>query len=163
ANLIVHNAKVVTLDAKSRLARAVAVTDGKIVAVGDDAEVLKLKHAKTRLIDAKGKTVLPGLYDSHVHPVGLVTTELADPRAPTPPSPSAAGPPLPPPPPRARPRSPRPPGPPPPTPPRPASTRPASPRKRSWTTSLPIIRFSSTPGRPAWSTRRRSKSPTSPG
>src|SRR5262245_33579503 len=79
ADLIVHNAKVVTLDDKSRLARAVAVADGKIVAVGDDADVLKLKHAKTRLIDAKGRTVLPGLYDSHVHPLGVVTTELADP------------------------------------------------------------------------------------
>ncbi len=79
ADLIVHNAHVVTVDAKFSTARAVAVADGKITAVGDDATVLKHKGPKTRVIDAKGKTVLPGLYDSHVHPVGVVTTELADP------------------------------------------------------------------------------------
>lgn len=79
ADLIVHNAKVVTLDAKSRVAQAVAVEGGKVVAVGDDAAVLKRRGPKTRVIDAKGKTVLPGLMDSHVHPVGVVTTELANP------------------------------------------------------------------------------------
>jgi predicted amidohydrolase YtcJ len=79
ADLIVHNAKVVTLDDKSRLARAVAVEGDKIVAVGDDAAVLEHKKPGTRVIDARGKTVLPGLYDSHVHPLGVVATELADP------------------------------------------------------------------------------------
>ncbi|MFO0845381.1 MAG: amidohydrolase [Gemmataceae bacterium] len=79
ADLIVHNANVVTLDAKSTVARAVAVEGGKVVAVGDDAAVLKRRGPKTRVIDAKGRTVLPGLMDSHVHPVGVVTTELANP------------------------------------------------------------------------------------
>src|SRR5262245_23155488 len=79
ADLIVHNARVVTLDAKSRIAQAVAVREGKIVAVGDDKAVLAHKGTKTRVLDAKGKMVLPGLYDSHTHPVGVVTTELADP------------------------------------------------------------------------------------
>src|SRR5687767_13833357 len=79
ADLIVHNAKVLTMDAKSTVAQAVAVTGGKIAAVGSDADVMKHKGDKTRVIDAKGKTVLPGLYDSHVHPVGAITTELSDP------------------------------------------------------------------------------------
>lgn len=79
ADLIVHNAKVVTLDTKSRIAQAVAVRAGRIVAVGTDKEVLPLRGPKTRVIDAKGRTVLPGLYDSHVHPVGVVSTELSDP------------------------------------------------------------------------------------
>ncbi len=79
ADLIIHNAKVVTLDDRSRVVRAVAVEGGQIVAVGDDADVLKRRTPKTRVLDAKGKTILPGLYDSHVHPVGVVTTELADP------------------------------------------------------------------------------------
>lgn len=79
ADLIVHNAKVVTLDAKSRVAEAVAVRGGKIVAVGTRADVLKLKGADTRVIDAGGKTVLPGLYDSHVHPVGVAVNEVGDP------------------------------------------------------------------------------------
>ena len=79
ADLIIRNAKVLTLDAKSTVAQAVAVAGGKIVAVGSDADVMKHKGDGTRVIDAKGKTVLPGLYDSHVHPLGVVTTELADP------------------------------------------------------------------------------------
>src|SRR5438067_51965 len=79
AELIVHNAKVVTVDAKFSVAEAVAVRDGKIAAVGTSADVLKLKGPNTRVIDAGGKTVLPGLYDSHVHPVGAATIEVGDP------------------------------------------------------------------------------------
>src|SRR5262249_36897213 len=77
ADLIVHNAKIVTLDARSSTASAVRA--GKIVAVGDDKAVLAHKGDKTRVIDAKGQTVLPGLVDSHVHPYSMVSTELADP------------------------------------------------------------------------------------
>jgi predicted amidohydrolase YtcJ len=79
ADLIVHHAKVVTVDAKFRIAQAVAVKDGTILAVGDNDPVLKLKGPKTRLIDADGKTVLPGMYDSHVHPVGAALSELREP------------------------------------------------------------------------------------
>ncbi len=78
-DLIVHNAKVVTLDAKSRIAQAVAVRDGRIVAVGDSAALLKQRGPKTKLLDAGGKTVLPGLSDSHVHPLGAATSELTAP------------------------------------------------------------------------------------
>jgi predicted amidohydrolase YtcJ len=76
ADLIVHKAKVVTVDANFSMAEAVAVKDGRIVAVGTNDAVLKLRGPKTRVIDAAGKTVLPGLYDSHVHPVGAATSEL---------------------------------------------------------------------------------------
>ncbi|HJZ55267.1 MAG TPA: amidohydrolase [Gemmataceae bacterium] len=79
ADLIVHRAKVVTVDAKFSFAQAVAVRSGRVVAVGTDAEVLKLQGANTRVIDAGGKTVLPGLYDSHVHPGGVVASEIGDP------------------------------------------------------------------------------------
>ncbi|HVL12185.1 MAG TPA: amidohydrolase family protein, partial [Gemmata sp.] len=79
ADLIVHNAKVVTVDAKFSVAEAVAARGGKLVAVGANAEVLKLRGEKTRVIDAKGRTVLPGLYDSHVHPVGAALSEVGDP------------------------------------------------------------------------------------
>ena len=70
ADLIIHNAKVVTVDAKFSLAEAVAIRGEKIVAVGGNKTVLEHKGPKTLVIDAMGKTVLPGLYDSHVHPVG---------------------------------------------------------------------------------------------
>ena len=78
-DLIVHNARVITVDARFRIASAVAVRAGRIVVVGDDRNVLALKGPKTHLIDAKSRTVLPGLFDSHMHPIGAVTTEFADP------------------------------------------------------------------------------------
>lgn len=85
ADLIVHHARVVTVDGKFSIAEAVAVQDGKIAAVGTDADVLKLKGSKTRVIDAGGKMVLPGLMDSHSHPVGAALSEwkgpLPDPRS----------------------------------------------------------------------------------
>lgn len=79
ADLIVHHAKVVTLDAKSTIAEAIAVQGGKIVAVGEDEEILKLQGPKTRVIDANGRTVLPGLMDSHVHPSGAALSEAGEP------------------------------------------------------------------------------------
>jgi predicted amidohydrolase YtcJ len=78
ADLIVHNGKVLTVDAKFTTAEAVAVRGGKVVAVGTNADVLKLKGPKTRVIDAGDNTVMPGLYDSHTHPVGAATSEMGD-------------------------------------------------------------------------------------
>ncbi len=78
ADLIVHKAKVVTVDAKFSIAQAVAVRDGRVIAVGSDVDVLKLRGPKTRVIDADGRTVLPGLYDSHVHPGGVALSEAGD-------------------------------------------------------------------------------------
>ena len=72
ADLIIHNARVLTVDSKFSIVEAVAVRGGTIVAIGDSKTVLKQRGPKTRMIDAKGKTVLPGLYDSHTHPVGAV-------------------------------------------------------------------------------------------
>src|SRR5437868_129951 len=79
ADLIVHHAKVVTVDAKSSVAEAVAITDGKIVAVGTNAEVLKYKGEKTKVIDAADCMVLPGLMDSHSHPTGAAMSEWKEP------------------------------------------------------------------------------------
>jgi predicted amidohydrolase YtcJ len=85
ADLIVHGAKVVTVDAKFSIAEALAVENGKIVAVGASADMLKHRGPKTTVIDAGGKMVLPGLMDSHVHPVGAALSEwkepLPDPRS----------------------------------------------------------------------------------
>lgn len=79
ADLIVYNGKVLTVDAKFSTAEAVAVRGGKVVAVGTSADVLKLKNDKTRVIDAAGNTVMPGLYDSHTHPTGAAGSEVGDP------------------------------------------------------------------------------------
>ncbi|MDB5307609.1 MAG: putative TIM-barrel fold metal-dependent hydrolase [Gemmataceae bacterium] len=79
ADLIVRRAKVVTIDAKFGVAEAVAVKGGRIVAVGSDREILRRKGPRTRVIDAAGKTVLPGLYDSHTHPTGAASSEAGEP------------------------------------------------------------------------------------
>lgn len=79
ADLIVHNAKVVTADATFSVVQAVAVRGGRVAAVGTDADVLNLRGPGTRVIDAGGKTVLPGLIDSHTHPVGAAAAEARGP------------------------------------------------------------------------------------
>ncbi len=67
ADVIIHNAVVYTVDAELTIAEAIAVGGEKIIAVGSDAEVLKRRDANTRVIDAKGRLVLPGFNDTHVH------------------------------------------------------------------------------------------------
>ncbi|MGB7158042.1 MAG: amidohydrolase [Tepidisphaeraceae bacterium] len=69
ADLIVTNAKVHTVDAERPQASAFAVKDGKFVAVGGDAEMAAHRGEKTRVIDARGHAVIPGLNDSHAHAV----------------------------------------------------------------------------------------------
>lgn len=79
ADLILHNGKVVTVDAKFSIVQAVAVQDGRIVRIGTNAEVLKTRGERTQVIDLAGKTVLPGLIDSHVHPTSACMTEFDHP------------------------------------------------------------------------------------
>ncbi|MDO1449699.1 amidohydrolase [Rhodocytophaga aerolata] len=67
ADLIIYNGKVTTLDENNPQAEAVAVAGNKIMALGSNKEILRMKKAKTRLVDAKGRTVIPGLFDSHLH------------------------------------------------------------------------------------------------
>jgi predicted amidohydrolase YtcJ len=79
ADLIIHHAQVVTVDEKFAIVQAVAIRGDRIVALGDDKAILRLRGPKTLVIDARGQTVLPGLYDSHVHPVGAATSEVTEP------------------------------------------------------------------------------------
>jgi predicted amidohydrolase YtcJ len=67
ADLAIVNAKVWTVDAKAPKAEAVAVFGTRIVAVGSNTEIRKLIGGRTRTIDARGKSVLPGFVDAHVH------------------------------------------------------------------------------------------------
>ncbi|WP_303317174.1 amidohydrolase [Flavivirga abyssicola] len=67
ANLIITNAKVALMDANRTYAEAIAVKDGKILASGTSEAILALKSDSTQIIDAHGKTVIPGLNDSHLH------------------------------------------------------------------------------------------------
>ena len=67
ADLVITNANIRTMDAKRTVARSVAVVGGKIIALGSDADTRPLIGPKTRVIDAKGKTIIPGFNDAHVH------------------------------------------------------------------------------------------------
>jgi len=69
ADLIVYHAKITTLTAAQPEATAVAVSAGRIYAVGNDQEILALKDSHTQLIDADGRRLIPGLEDSHMHPL----------------------------------------------------------------------------------------------
>lgn len=67
ADFILHNAIIHTMDDTLPRAQAFAAAKGVITAVGDDADVLTHRGPATRVIDAKGHTVIPGLNDSHLH------------------------------------------------------------------------------------------------
>lgn len=79
---ILYNAKIYTQDAILPWAQAVAMGDGRILAVGEDAEVLALADTQTEQIDLGGRLVLPGFCDAHIHlshyALGLREVRLAD-------------------------------------------------------------------------------------
>jgi len=64
---IVVNGKVVTVDDRFSITQAVAIRGGRVVAVGRNADIRKFEGAQTRVIDAGGRTVIPGLIDNHAH------------------------------------------------------------------------------------------------
>jgi len=67
ADSIYLNGKVVTVDPKDSIVEALAVKDGKILATGSNAEIQELAGGPTEVVDLAGKTVLPGINDSHTH------------------------------------------------------------------------------------------------
>src|SRR6266404_1546846 len=67
ADLVLHNGKILTVDAGFSTAQAVAISGNQIAAVGSNQDVLKLAGANTQVIDLKGRTVIPGLIDTHRH------------------------------------------------------------------------------------------------
>ena len=84
--LIIFNASVHTMDHQHPAAEALAVSHDRIAAVGSSAEIRSLAGPKTRLVDAHGKTVLPGFNDSHVHFLmggfSLANVDLRDAKSP---------------------------------------------------------------------------------
>lgn len=68
-DLILHNARITTLDRAAPLVQAVAITDGTFAEAGRDGDILPLAGPATRIIDMGGRLVLPGLIDNHTHVV----------------------------------------------------------------------------------------------
>ena len=67
ADRILHGGTVLTVDANDSIAEAVAVRDGRILAVGTEAEVLRHRGASTEMTDLEGRTLAPGFIDGHAH------------------------------------------------------------------------------------------------
>ncbi len=74
ADTVLVNGKIVTVDPQFSIREAIAVRDGKIATVGTNAEVRKMAGPRTRVIDLQGRTVIPGLIDSHMHAIRAATT-----------------------------------------------------------------------------------------
>ena len=66
-DLVLINGKVLTMDDKSSVVEAVAILDGKLLATGSNARVKSMAGTRTRVLDLAGKTVVPGLIDTHAH------------------------------------------------------------------------------------------------
>ena len=79
ADLILYNGKIVTVDAQFHIVDSMAVRRDRIVATGARDQVVKLAGPATRQIDLKGKTVLPGLMDSHSHALSAAMYEFDHP------------------------------------------------------------------------------------
>ncbi|UEG50340.1 amidohydrolase [Ferruginibacter lapsinanis] len=67
ADIIIINGKITTLDVNNSEVEAVAIAGNKVIQTGSNAQALKLKGKQTKIIDAKGSRVIPGLFDSHLH------------------------------------------------------------------------------------------------
>ena len=82
ADLVLINGTILTVDANDSIAQAVAIADGRIVAVGSSDAIKQRIGANTRVIDLRGRTATPGLIDSHVHfsmAEAMFTVDLSDP------------------------------------------------------------------------------------
>jgi predicted amidohydrolase YtcJ len=84
ADLVLRGGRIATMDAERTLASAVAVRDGRIVAVGGDDAVRDWIGPRTRVVELRGQSVTPGFGDAHVHPVsagvGQVRCDLSNAR-----------------------------------------------------------------------------------
>ncbi|WP_435625735.1 amidohydrolase [Flagellimonas sp.] len=67
ADMVVTNAKVAVMDPDRTITEAIAIKDGKVIATGTTEEIKALAGDSTKVIDAKGRTLIPGLNDSHLH------------------------------------------------------------------------------------------------
>jgi predicted amidohydrolase YtcJ len=74
ADTILVNGKIVTVDAQSSVREAIAIRDGRVAALGSSADMRKLAGPQTRVVDLQGRTVIPGLIDSHLHAIRAAQT-----------------------------------------------------------------------------------------
>src|SRR6478672_2471135 len=71
---VLVNGKILTVDAQFSTREALAIRDGKILALGSSSEMRRLAGPRSRVIDLQGRTVIPGLIDSHLHAIRAAET-----------------------------------------------------------------------------------------
>lgn len=81
AEFVLKNGRIVTVDGQFRIAQAMAVREGRVLSVGSNRFVETFVDQQTRVVDLKGRMVLPGLIDSHTHPPGAAQFEADHPIA----------------------------------------------------------------------------------
>lgn len=67
ASLILHNGRIATQNSQQSFAEAVAIKDNRFLAVGSEREIMAYRGDQTEFIDLNGRTVIPGLNDTHTH------------------------------------------------------------------------------------------------
>jgi predicted amidohydrolase YtcJ len=82
ADTIYYNGKIVSLWDSQPICEAVAIRGNRFLAVGSNADVLQTAGPQTKKVDLRGRTVLPGLIDSHTHPISAALSELDSPLPP---------------------------------------------------------------------------------
>ena len=75
ADIILFGGKIITVDNNFSIQEAVAIKDGKIIAVGSNDEIMELDGSDTEQINLDGKTVMPGINEGHVHPISASQSE----------------------------------------------------------------------------------------
>jgi predicted amidohydrolase YtcJ len=78
-DLILHHGKVITVDSQFSIAQAVAIQGERLVRVGSEKDVLALRGERTEMIDLEGRALVPGLIDSHCHPLSASLVEFDHP------------------------------------------------------------------------------------
>ena len=79
ADLVLRNARILTVNDRFTVATALAVREGRFIVVGAGEDVLPHIGPRTRVLDGRGRTVVPGFIDTHVHALGVAETEATQP------------------------------------------------------------------------------------
>ena len=79
-DIILHNGNIFTVNPKEPTAQAIAIAGGRLIAIGSNADILKMATGRTKKIDLGNKTVLPGFIDAHTHPAysGIKHLKMVD-------------------------------------------------------------------------------------
>jgi len=77
-DMIIINGKILTVDEQFTIAEALAIKDDKIIAVGSNQTISRLADRHCKIIDAAGKTVIPGIIDAHLHPEMASLSEIEE-------------------------------------------------------------------------------------